>query len=296
MKTKKRPGWGQGQPLSTGRGSRDADAQQLAEAMRNLMQNVPDSLVEDHTPAAADTLPAQPKPGTSAAGDAPEGNREQRRAQTKAQRLAWREIERRNRKQLLPHYITAALAGLALAIHEAAAHATGIAALLTALGGVAAGAVGYWVARRRKLLLEGWQMWTGTLLLSAAAWMTLAVAAGVTWGTVALALIGDYSLGARWWRRHAHGHFEAPSAQLYRGHARRGRAGPDRRLDAGAVPAAVGRVRRQERLRAARVGADRRQGLRPRHRVRAPPGPRQAGHRRGQRGDVEDRHSARSAA
>ncbi|HEY3478209.1 MAG TPA: hypothetical protein VGL02_04835, partial [Streptomyces sp.] len=214
MKTKKSPGWGQGQSLPTGRGGRDADARQLAEAIRNLMHTVPDELAQDHTPAPAAPAAADGKRGMPAPEDgAPEGNREQRRAQTKAQRLAWREIERRNRKQLLPHYLTAALAGLALAIHEAAAHATGIAALLTALGGLAAGAVGYWVARRRKLLLEGWQMWTGTLLLSAAAWMTLAVAAGVTWGTVALALIGDYSLGARWWRRHAHGHFEAQPAE-----------------------------------------------------------------------------------
>ncbi|MEU4673958.1 hypothetical protein AB0F91_39885 [Amycolatopsis sp. NPDC023774] len=196
MKTvNRRPGWGQGNPLSTStRREVGTTAQQLAEAMRTLMQELPDELTQDHTPTDPEATPAAAK-----------GNRADRRAQTKAQRIAWREIERRNRKQLLPHYLTAGMVALAFVIHEATANTAGIAALLTGLGATAVGALGYWIARRRKMLLQGWQIWTGTLLLAAAAWMTLAVAVGVTWGTLALAMVADYSLAARWWRRHAHG-------------------------------------------------------------------------------------------
>lgn len=194
MKTKTRPhapGRGGSTLLSPAvEQSIEATARDLAQAVQTLMA-LPDHAAGDHTATT-------PAPGS-------EGNRAQRRAQTKAQRLALAELERRNRAQLLPHYLTAGLVAFAFVIREAAQNAAGIAALLTGLSVLGAGTVGYWIARRRKQLLDGWQLWTGLLGLAAAAWMTLAVAVGVSWGTLALAMIGDFSLGARWWRHHQHG-------------------------------------------------------------------------------------------
>ncbi|SFW11730.1 hypothetical protein [Amycolatopsis australiensis] len=193
MKTTTRPnapGRGKGNPLDTIERSFDETARELAQAVQTLMTTLPDQVAGDHT-ATAD--PAE-KPG----------NRAARRARTKAQRLALAEIERRNRAQLLPHYLTAGLIGFAFVIREAAQNAAGIAALLTGLGVLGTSALGYWIARHRRQLLDGWQLWTGLLGMAAAAWMTLAVAIGVNWGSLALAMIGDFSLGARWWRHHQH--------------------------------------------------------------------------------------------
>jgi hypothetical protein len=162
---------------------------------------LPDDLVADHT-ATADQ-PAQPA-------------RPERRAQTKAQKNLLKGIERRNRKQLVPHYITGGLIALAQAIHALGEQmqALGTAALLTGVAAVATGTVGAWVLRKRQLLLESWAAWSALLATATATWMVVAVLSGITWTGVAAALAADYAFGARWWARHRHPEAVEPIAAV----------------------------------------------------------------------------------
>jgi hypothetical protein len=159
----------------------------LADAACRIARVLPDEVVEDRT--GKEDQPQQ-------------ANRNIRRAEPN---LLTR-IEKRNRKQLIPHYITAGLAGLAEAIHALSVQvqAVGTAALITGLAAGAAGAGGYLLLRQRKMLLDGWAMWSALLASATALWMVTAVLAGVDWDTVAAALAAEYAFGARWWARHRH--------------------------------------------------------------------------------------------
>lgn len=154
-------------------------------------EQLPDELAADHTGTAD---PAAPAP------------REQRRAQTKAQRHLLRELERRNRMQLVPHYLTGGLLALGYVIHELAAQAAavGTAALLSGLAVAGAGAAATLLARRRRILLDGWLAWSALLATATATWMVVTVVAGLSWPGLAAALAADYAFGARWWARHRH--------------------------------------------------------------------------------------------
>lgn len=134
------------------------------------------------------------------------GNRAQRRADERAERTLLAEAERRNRAQLMPHYVTAGLVGLAQVVHSLAAqaHAAGVAAVVTGLACATAGAAGAVWARRRQHVLAEWTMWSGLLTAATSVWMVTAVISGITWAGLALALAGDYAFGARWWAAHRH--------------------------------------------------------------------------------------------
>lgn len=203
-------------------------AASLGEAMTQIMRTLPDTLATAATSAVPDTAAEDrtaqggTKGGTKGAGkaagkggtDEPAGpNRaarreldRQQRAEEAEQRGLLADIAGRNRKQLIPHYITAGLLGLAEAIHTLAAQAqaAGTAALLAGLAIAGTGAAGMWLLRRRQQLLAGWTLWAALLSTATAIWMVVAVLHGVTWGTFAAALAAEYSFGARWWRHHRH--------------------------------------------------------------------------------------------
>jgi hypothetical protein len=181
---------------------------------------VPDAVAEDHTAQAP-----QPRGKRGAKdggrdgrdgqdGDEPAGpNRatrreldRQARAQEAEQRGLLSDIAGRNRAQLLPHYVTAGLLGLAEVIHTLSmqAHAAGTAAVLAGLAIAGTGAGAMWLLKRREQLLAGWKLWAALLSTATAVWMVVAVLHGVTWGTFAAALAAEYSFGARWWRHVRH--------------------------------------------------------------------------------------------
>lgn len=169
---------------------------------------VPDAVAQDQTgkknPSSGNAEKVQ---------EAGQPNRETRRALDKQaraeeaeQRSLLAQVAERNGKQLLPHYVTAGLLGLAAAIHTLAlqAHAASAAALLAGVAIAGTGAAGIWLLKRRQELFAGWQMWAAMLSTATAVWMVVAVLHGVTWGTFAAGLALEYSFGARWWRTYRH--------------------------------------------------------------------------------------------
>lgn len=144
--------------------------------------------------------------GAGTAAGEPDGNWQQRDEQQKHHRHLLRDIEKRNRAQLIPHYATGGLVAVAGAIHHAGtqAHALGAATLLTGAVIATTGLAGYWWLKRRQQLLAGWDAWTWAALTASFAWMVYAVAAGVSWGSCTAVLAAEAALGARWWRRHRH--------------------------------------------------------------------------------------------
>ncbi|PXY16570.1 hypothetical protein BAY60_35830 (plasmid) [Prauserella muralis] len=184
-------------------------AASFAEATMQAMAALPeDASVDQTVRGAADdaTNAAQPR------------NRAQRRAAQRSERKLLAELERRNRKQLMPHYIAAGLLGLAQVVHSLAiqAQAAGVAAVVTGLACATAGAVGHVWLRRREHALAEWTLWSALLTTATSLWMVIAVTAGVTWGSLALALAGDYAFGARWWaaNRHPEAVEPAPETEL----------------------------------------------------------------------------------
>lgn len=115
---------------------------------------------------------------------------------------------RRNRNQLIPHYITAVLLAFAAMLHQyatrtAAAAPVGVAAVAAVL--LAAAALGgLWWLRRTQHLPDGWSVWCGAVVLAACGWTMLGVVVGVGYGTAAVALAADFTVGARWWKHHRH--------------------------------------------------------------------------------------------
>lgn len=172
-------------------------------AQETTMGALPEDASIDRTARAAeDTCPVA-------------GNRAQRRGQERVERKLWAEVERRNRAQLMPHYVTAGLIGLAQLVHSLAeqAQAAGVAAVVTGLACAATGAAGAVWARRRQHVVAEWTMWSGLLAAATSLWMVTAVTAGVTWGSLALALAGDYAFGARWWAHRRHPAAVAPDPE-----------------------------------------------------------------------------------
>jgi hypothetical protein len=191
--------WGRRQDTAPATGPRGQDVPAPPGGEPAPGGQLPDELAADHT-GTADPAAAPP--------------RGQRRAQTKVQRHLLREIERRNRKQLLPHYLTGGLLALGHVIHELAAQASavGTAALLTGLAVAGAGAAATLLLRRRRILLQGWLAWSALLATATATWMVVTVVAGLTWPGLAAALAADYAFGARWWARHRHPAAVEPTA------------------------------------------------------------------------------------
>jgi hypothetical protein len=187
---------------------------------------VPDRVSQDRTSTstrtrgpkhAAQDAAGAGECGADGPGEATRLNRATRRELDKQSRAAdteerglLAEIAHRNRAQLLPHYITAGLIGLAEAIHQLAlqTHAAGALALMAGLAVAGSGAAGMLLLRRRQQLLDGWKLWAVMLSTATAVWMVIAVLHGVTWGTVATALVTEYAFASRWWRHHRH---EQPS-------------------------------------------------------------------------------------
>jgi len=176
----------------------DEQTANLGKAVTALLQALPDQAAQDRSAAPAD------KPALSRA-QRRELDKQRRAAETQA-RGVLAEIEGRNRKQLIPHYITAGLLGLAQAIHALSeqVQATSTAAVLTGLAAAGGGAAALWWLRKRQQLLGSWLVWAGLLSSAIAVWMVVAVSHGVSWGTFAAALALDYGFGARWWRQHRH--------------------------------------------------------------------------------------------
>ncbi|KAA2248681.1 hypothetical protein F0L68_39720 [Solihabitans fulvus] len=174
---------------------------------------------ERPAPEAVDVLPDELAADHTATADeqADQSSRSNRRARAKVERHLLKDVEQRNRKQLLPHYITAGLVGLAEAIHALStqAQAAGVAALLTGLACTATGTAGYRMLRRREKLLQSWALWSTLLATATSVWMVVAVLTGVTWGSLALALAADYAFGARWWARHRHPAPVAPTVPAH---------------------------------------------------------------------------------
>lgn len=178
-------------------------AASLAEHTVRTMAALPDTASIDQTGRAdadADGATEAPKPRTRAQ------RRAEQRAEERAERKLLADLERRNRKQLMPHYVTAGLVGLAQVVHSLAAqaHAAGVAAVVTGLACAAAGVAGRVWLRRREHVLAEWTLWSGLLAAATSLWMVTAVASGFTWGSLALALAGDYAFGARWWAANRH--------------------------------------------------------------------------------------------
>ncbi|MFI5614718.1 type IV secretory system conjugative DNA transfer family protein [Amycolatopsis sp. NPDC051903] len=172
-------------------------AASFAEATMRAMAALPDDASIDQTTrgdAREESAPPKPR------------NRAQRRAEQRVERKLLSDIERRNRKQLMPHYITAGLLGLAQVVHSLAAqaHAVGVAAMLTGVACGAAGVATHVWLRRREHLLSEWTLWSGLLAAATSLWMVSAVVSGFGWGSLALALAGDYAFGARWWAANRH--------------------------------------------------------------------------------------------
>jgi hypothetical protein len=163
----------------------------LVGAVEHAVRQIPDRVASDQTATADD--PDRP-------------NRAVRRLLPKVEYNLLSEIERRNRKQLLPHYITGVLVGLGAAIHTLAAeaHTTAMAALVTLAVTGLSGAVAHRLLRKRQVLLQSWAHWSALLGSAIALWMVIAVVVGVNWATFAAALGLDYAFGARWWAYHRH--------------------------------------------------------------------------------------------
>jgi|GEM_PF-2544009 len=180
-------------------------AASFAEATVRAMAALPDGISIDQTGQNGGEGEQAPKPR----------NRAQRRAEQRAERTLLADIERRNRNQLMPHYITAGLVGLAQVVHALAAqaHAAGVAAVVTGLACAAAGAAGHVLLRRREHLLAEWTLWSGLLTAAMSLWMVSAVISGFTWGSLAVALAGDYAFGARWWAANRHPEAVEPEAE-----------------------------------------------------------------------------------
>lgn len=172
----------------------------IGQAITQLVQTLPDTLAEDQTAAATDEPADKPNRATRREAE------RQARAEESEQRGLLAEIEGRNRKQLIPHYVTASLLGLAEAIHALSAQvqATSAAAVIAGAAVAGAGAAGLWLLRKRQQLLDGWMVWAGMLSSAVAVWMVVAVLHGVTWGTFAAALAAEYAFGARWWNHVRH--------------------------------------------------------------------------------------------
>jgi hypothetical protein len=113
----------------------------------------------------------------------------------------------RLRRQMLPHYITAAVLTAGLAVNRPAGLPTGAAAfvaLITTGVTAAVTAVAMWRMRRK-----GWGAWTPrmrTAGAAAAAWLAAAAVLSLSWPLLGVLFVAEVTLAARWWQHHRPGY------------------------------------------------------------------------------------------
>jgi hypothetical protein len=117
----------------------------------------------------------------------------------------------RLRRQMLPHYAAAAVAGVGLVAKRPEGLPVGtavLAALTFTVVTTCATALIVWRIRRK-----GWQAWTRRVVASggaAAGWLTLVSLFGLSWLLIGVLIAAEITLAARWWQHHRPGYPSIP--------------------------------------------------------------------------------------